>query len=75
MSPTMVGRRKRFWVPEASKTADWRSKIGDKKFRSGFSSFFLKTIQKWTFTCAVNGRRLIIIMLTICVGNAGKVRS
>jgi len=25
---------KRFWVPEASKTADWRSKIGDKKFRS-----------------------------------------
>jgi len=32
----MVGRRKRFWVLEALKTADWCSKIGDKKiFRSG----------------------------------------
>jgi len=32
MSPTMVRRRKRFWVLEALKTADWRSKIGDKNF-------------------------------------------
>jgi len=27
MLPTMVGRRKKNWVPEALKTADWRSKI------------------------------------------------
>jgi len=31
----MVGRRKKCWVLEALITADWRSKIGDKKFRSG----------------------------------------
>jgi len=43
MSPTMVGRRKDFWVPEiALKAADWRSKIGDKKTFRSFSSFFWK---------------------------------
>jgi len=32
MSPTMVGRQKNFWeFWKALKTADWRSKISDKK--------------------------------------------
>jgi len=31
----MVERRKKFWVLEAIKTADWRSKIGDKKILAG----------------------------------------
>jgi len=34
MSPTMVGRRKEFWVLEALETADWRSKIGQDFFHS-----------------------------------------
>jgi len=31
---------KKVWVLEALKIADWRSKVGDKIFSSGFSSFF-----------------------------------
>jgi len=40
--PPWLGEEKNFYVLEALKTADWRLKIGDKKFRSGFSSFIWK---------------------------------
>jgi len=33
-----LGDEKKIWVLEALKTADWRSKIGDKKFLLSFGN-------------------------------------